>query len=149
MITEPNKLPSLALTQDITVQTQTGTQTRDEIKRLVLDHCSIAEAAWHLFVSVLQRLMIPQANRGWHDLTFSLSSRPVDKQEFDGRLQPGLICKQPRTSANEKLWGKLFSFSYWSCSCSKLFIHTSLLLLCLTTFLHFALFSLKMTFTYP
>lgn len=81
-ITELNKLPSLPLTQDITVQTQTCIQMRNEIKRLFLDHCSITEAAWHLFASALHQPspmhLIPQANRSWHDLTFSLLLRPVD-----------------------------------------------------------------------
>lgn len=81
-ITELNKLPSLPLTQDITVQTQTCIQMRNEIKRLFLDHCSITEAAWHLFASALHQPspmhLIPQANRSWHDLTFSLFLRPVD-----------------------------------------------------------------------
>lgn len=108
----------LTLSQDITVQTQTGTKTRDEIKRLVLHHCSIAEAAWHLFVSVVQQPYAwwsrrqTGADMTWHFHSFH---GPVDKQEFDRRLQPRVACKQPSTSTNEKLGGKLFGFSYWNC----------------------------------
>lgn len=115
MITEP----PVTLPQDITVQTQTGTQTRDKIKRLVLHHCSIAEAAWHLFVSVVEQPYVwwshrqTEADTTWH---FHSYHGLVDKQEFDRRLQPRLTCKQPGASTDEKLRGKLFGFSYWNCS---------------------------------
>ncbi len=58
VITEPNTLPSLPLSQDITVQTRTCIRTHNKIKRLSLNHCRITEAVWHLFASVLHQLSL-------------------------------------------------------------------------------------------
>lgn len=71
MITEP-KQTTTSLSHTFRIL-QTRTETHNKIKRLFLNHYSIAEAVWHIFVSALHQLN-PRirscrptgADRTWH-----------------------------------------------------------------------------------
>lgn len=148
MIAEQSKRPPLPLTQDIAVQTQKGMQTRNKIKRLFLDHCSITEAVWSSFASALHEASPRVWSRGptgadmtWHFHCYH--GRSISRSvtggcsSFANRTSSGKLSS-PQRKSSEEMRGKLFGFSYWIYRCSSgAFKLTSLLLLYLRTWLHF------------